>query len=528
MYTTARRLLTRRLLTRRLLTRRLLAFGLALALVPVLAVTALPATALASGRMVTMKIVGIDRSGQRVSVDAFVISTIGTLYLIGGHQVRLPPGTYDVAAVVSAPDGTGSATLVSRAVKMTANRTVTLNGRHGALLKVSLNVPGAEQNRQGVALCFASTGEFLAGAFADGPGKIYVTPVRSKDLRFAYQSTWIGRPGTRYDLAGSFSGGIPAHPTYRVRASRLAKDQLSLRGGTNATDPVDTIIEPALPGGCEPDDLLTPGVPARITDYRTAGKWTTGVDFGQSAWSRTARYRAGHSYAETFGSAAEGPGDGFPGINGDHFIYSSIDLFYDPVRSGFDCAGKADVTLSTAGRIVKRKKLTECSQAGFSARARTKGWYTLKVSGTRWNPHGPVPAGILSSKVSLAWRFHITPRPENGSQQAFPVTVTRFVPRGLNLSNDAQPGAVTRAGFRIVRGGGQPTPTPRYALRTVRVQASSNGGRSWHPVKIRRDGSQWIAQVQDPASGSVSLRSTVTDVRGDSTIETIYRAYGIG
>lgn len=399
------------------------------------------------------------RSGQRVSVDAFVVSTIGTPYLIGGHKVKVPPGTYDVSAVVLAPDGSGSATLVSRQVKVTANRTVTLNGRHGALLKVSLNVPGAEQNGQGVALCFATTGQFLAGTFADGPGQIYVTPVRSKDLLFAYQSTWAGRPGTRYDLAGSISGGIPAHPTYRVRSSSLARDQLSLRGGTNATDPSGTIIEPARPGGCAPGDVLTSGIPARITDYRTAGMWTTRVGFGQSQWSHTARYRAGHSYAETFGSAAEGPGDSFPAINGDHFRYSSIDLFYDPVLSGF---------------------------------------------------------------------FHITPRSENGNQQAFPVTVTRFVPRGLNLSNDAQPGAVTRVGFRIVRGGGQPAPTPRYALRTVRVQASSNGGQSWHTVKIRRDGSQWIAQVQDPAGGFVSLRSAVTDVRGDSTIETIYRAYGIG
>ena len=35
------------------------------------------------------------------------------------------------------------------------------------------------------------------------------------------------------------------------------------------------------------------------------------------------------------------------------------------------------------------------------------------------------------------------------------------------------------------------------------------------------------AFVPAPAAGYVALRSTVTDVRGDSTVQTIYRAYQI-
>jgi hypothetical protein len=37
----------------------------------------------------------------------------------------------------------------------------------------------------------------------------------------------------------------------------------------------------------------------------------------------------------------------------------------------------------------------------------------------------------------------------------------------------------------------------------------------------------WTALIADPASGCVSLRSTVADVHGDRTVKTIYRAYGI-
>jgi len=43
-----------------------------------------------------------------------------------------------------------------------------------------------------------------------------------------------------------------------------------------------------------------------------------------------------------------------------------------------------------------------------------------------------------------------------------------------------------------------------------------------------RDGSYWLTTIRDPAAGYVSLRSTVTDVAGDATVETVYDAYGIG
>jgi hypothetical protein len=47
-------------------------------------------------------------------------------------------------------------------------------------------------------------------------------------------------------------------------------------------------------------------------------------------------------------------------------------------------------------------------------------------------------------------------------------------------------------------------------------------------VPLAAHGGEWLAKVRDPASGFVSLRSTVTDIKGDSTVETINRAYGIG
>jgi hypothetical protein len=40
--------------------------------------------------------------------------------------------------------------------------------------------------------------------------------------------------------------------------------------------------------------------------------------------------------------------------------------------------------------------------------------------------------------------------------------------------------------------------------------------------------SRWLAKVRNPDGGFVSLRSTVIDIHGNRSVETINRAYGIG
>lgn len=140
-----------------------------------------------------------------------------------------------------------------------------------------------------------------------------------------------------------------------------------------------------------------------------------------------------------------------------------------------------------------------------------------------------VPANILSPRMTLSWYFRTSP--EQGvplDAKLMPVTATRFVPRGLNLRNQATPGATTVVEVSVVRPGqsGYISP-PRYTLRTFRVQASVDGGKTWQTVKLVRHGGNWLATVHDPASGYVALRSTLIDSRGNKSVETIYRAYAI-
>ena len=159
--------------------------------------------------------------------------------------------------------------------------------------------------------------------------------------------------------------------------------------------------------------------------------------------------------------------------------------------------------------------------------ATTAGWYNFDVSATRWNPHGTEPADLLSPRATLNWHFYIRPVPPAGNETDFPVTVTTYEARGLSMTNQAEPGVTTTVEFQVVRNGGDGTAARHYALREVRVLASFNGGQAWHRLPISRSGRSWLAVVHDPASGYVALRSIVTDVKGDSTTETIDRAYAI-
>jgi hypothetical protein len=65
-------------------------------------------------------------------------------------------------------------------------------------------------------------------------------------------------------------------------------------------------------------------------------------------------------------------------------------------------------------------------------------------------------------------------------------------------------------------------------VKSVRVWSSADGGRTWKAATVTHSGTAWQASVHNPASGAVALRSEVTDAAGDSSVQTVYRAYAIG
>ncbi len=129
--------------------------------------------------------------------------------------------------------------------------------------------------------------------------------------------------------------------------------------------------------------------------------------------------------------------------------------------------------------------------------------------------------------MTLTWRFHATPTPPAGNWRDLPVTLTTFLPAGLDLANAAPANGTTALRLEIARAGNPNSPAPKYRLTAIRLMVSYNNGATWRTVPVTAHRGNWAALIHDPASGFVSLRSVVTDAHGDRTTETIYRAFAI-
>jgi hypothetical protein len=512
-----------------------------------LCAVAIPAAGLAAmaaataSATVRIKVAGVDRNGHVISHQAATLEAAsGQSYQVDGNSIRIPTGTYLIGGAVDT--GSTSETLVVHQVRIARGGTIKLRAAGGKLVRTALTgVPGPPDSVE-VNACLGTQTAAETGVAAGGANiAVYAVPFRSRDVGFSYLATWSRTPAG-YAITGSSADGVPASPVYRQRAASLARLTLAVRSGAApATDDLWFLAPgPGLGSLCAPGGFggdLTP--PFSVTNFVTAGAWTSRVDTGYTD-SRGESFDTGISYltrtltsrkayTQTYGAAVAGPTPVQPAINGNLFRFSAADLIDTPgVRGGDVCCVRSTATLSLGPRKLWTAHLNEWrGRTDVQHTVTRAGWYNFDVSAVRWNPHGSEPASLLSPRATLHWHFHIQPVPPASRTVNFPVTVTSYVPRGLSMANQARPGATTAVAFQIVRNGNDGERTHQYPFRSVRILASFDGGVSWQQLTITRHGTSGLATVRDPASGYVALRSVVTDTHGDSTTQTIYRAYAI-
>jgi hypothetical protein len=496
----------------------------------------------ASAATARIKVVGIDRNGRQIGrQQATLEASNGQSYTLDGNSLRVPTGTYLVAAAVAT--GSVSDTLVVRQVRISGSQTIRMSAAGGKLVRLTLTgVSGSPATDQVNACLGTQTGAETPVAAGGGSGvQLYAVPFRSRDVGFSYLASWTGAQAG-YAITGSSADGIPSRLGFTQHVGDLARLTLNIRSGVN---PGTANLWEIGPGNyyqalCSPgqvDGQMT--TPFSITQHVTAGEWTSETDTEYQTTSGVTDFTgfnylvrklaARHGYTQTFGAAVAGPGAVQPAIDGNLFRFNASDLFDVPGMLGDDqCCARSTVTLGRDSHVQWTGHLNEWRGNTYFQRTVTQaGWYNFDVSASRWNPHGTEPADLLSPRATIDWHFYVRPVPPAGNQVDFPVTITTFTPRGLSMSNQATPGATTTVGFRIVRNGDSGNPSPHYALRTVRVLASFNDGITWHQLSVSDKGGSWTAVVHDPASGYVTLRSVVADSRGDRTTQTIYRAYAI-
>jgi hypothetical protein len=512
--------------------RRVITRALALAAGLGIGVTGLAASGLgvATGAVsphahkVLVKFAGIDRHGDSVPVFANVITMSGASVILGSSAGRLAPGQYIVAAdVVTDPGGPSvSQAMVVRHIVVKTGMTVLLDARTARPVKVALNVAGAQQQSLNAVIMAPRTQVTLASAGGTA-GAVFVTPAALSQLCFSVSSRWQGDAGHFYDLLRTVRRRVPSDLAFNFQQAKLATVRLTVRSGLSQ----GFIGFNLQPGGCAAG-LTVEGLtaPVQETDSMSAASWTAAEEelYGTGD-SITRTVRPGQSTAISLGDAVAAPAGQFPfAFPAGQFQFQNSNIFSYPggqFPSG-ECCARSTGKLSIGRHVVATEKFT--SPTGlFVATLRRSGWYTFTVDSRRVDlaSHKPL-TGVLSPRVDVSWRFYATP----ASRQGYPLTLATYEPAGLNAENSAPSGATTTLRILISRPSDSPG-TPVYALKSVRLQVSGDGGLTWGAVRVTRRGRAWIARITDPANGQVSLRSTVTDVHGDSTTETIYQAYGI-
>jgi hypothetical protein len=486
----------------------------------------------------SIKLVGIERDGRRTPVDAIIYGRNYIPIFTSGKPVKVPAGPAWIGTGINTTGSGGqilSTTLVLRRVTISRDATVTLDARPGKRVSFSLAVGGASDTGDNVQACVG--GSFVPGApvtVGGPPGSLYEVPVRSSDVTFGYASTWQD-PAAMVLMAGQRRGGMPARPHFAARLTSMARIRLAFRAGTAVGGYSQLQLESN--GSCAVQGGEAVSAGERLTQYVSAGTWEVTAYGYRSFWETTRRYSARHSYGDTFGAAVWGPGTGlngyqpFPSVSASRLYFGQDDPIDDPLQNSSVCCDVSSITLSERHHVIKHSVMSQLgNEREFSASVPASAVYTLREISKRRVPGVKVPADILSPRVSVVWRFHAAPLPDTNPNSFIPpLSTAQFRAAGLNLQNQAPSLGTTpltmtlswpaRQDFEIYH---------RHRLTEVRLQVSVNGGQSWHAVRLVRHGRSWRALVHDPASGYVSLRSTVTDSAGNRTVQTIDRAYQVG
>ncbi|GAA4589264.1 hypothetical protein GCM10023107_12290 [Actinoplanes octamycinicus] len=516
-------------------------------LLPVTLVSTTGSASAASGKL-TVKT--YDRAGKvfRASVQIIDLATNQSWTVPSFKAKTLRKGTYAVITDMWNPhDGTdalGTDTLGATIVKVgTKAVSTTIDARRGRPVQVRLDrAPGApfEQTVR-AAICAGDSAPINVAAW-NHPGRLFVIPNGSKKLRFAYASAWQdGFSSDLWMVSAPARRTVPAGVSRTFAASSLATVAAWARRGPAGGDRVRVEIQEKTechPGyGVSTQLETTPGV---VRLHATSGKWTLTADWsgvtrtGESPTvgfdTRTLSLAAGRSYSRWFFNAGWGPGVQLPEMTASRFRFTADHMFTEPANPGaFEASQKSLVTLyDSKHRVVKKQtRLTWGDHdPSFSAKIKSKGWYTLRVDAQRYRPGLVYPADLLSPTTQAVFRMKLDPK---AKPRVADVILPRLVPTGLSVRNQGRPGGTTVVQIRPDR----QTYDPDLALgkvtaKSVVLQASYDGGRTWRSMPVNRTGGTWQATVSNPASGAVTLRSRITTTKGAYAQVTITRAYTVG
>ena len=484
----------------------------------------------------------IDRTGhlaQPLDLQLLNLASKTNIDLGQSTSRQVRAGRYNVAAWIGTGTGDGQTfTLADRIIDVTRNRTITIDARQGRRVRIKLDAPTAVQELLEFAPVVDGQWAFNPWDIADSldggtlAAPAYVVPMKAKAVTLYTYSVWERKGNTaahpspfRYDIINVSRGGLPAHPTFTVHNSGLARVWVVVRA-TDQNQQATLGLSPESQTG--PSLPLNAGTtlgptPARLTSYRSPGYlWNPMVDLTSPAGEirdfvlNMDPYRRGH-FTERYFSAVLSP----QALNGPS---ASVENRRMQVSDGFPVIGDPlhmGDTDEAPGVLVRLRLYSGArllaSSHGGNLNLRipaARHWYTLHLDATRR------PAATLSTQIHATWRFSA----HAGASVTGQLYAAQMVPGGLDLRNRAAAGALTPIALRLY----SPYSVSPVLLAVVRAQASANDGKTWHSVTVRRSGGHYVISVRDPRqAGFVSLRLYVKDGAGNSELLTVIHAYGV-
>jgi hypothetical protein len=125
----------------------------------------------------------------------------------------------------------------------------------------------------------------------------------------------------------------------------------------------------------------------------------------------------------------------------------------------------------------------------------------------------------ISTTITSAWTFQ-SKHVDGDQAVALPLLNVRYAP-ALDEYNHARPGERYLIPVEVSRQPGAGTAT----IAQLTVEASYDDGKTWRKAPLARNGAGWVATVNNPPGGSVSLRAHVQDTDRNELDQTIIRAY---
>ncbi|GII62522.1 serine protease [Sphaerisporangium krabiense] len=446
----------------------------------------------------------------------------------GAGKIRLQRGEWNLTADLLEGD---DYTFTHRAVTVgTRDLTVALDARQGKQVRFSLDDPAAKgdgiyqiglRRKEG-----DNSYENVFTASGNPSLRVFALPSRQAGLEYLARTalTSGGAEPSRYDLVDYRAGQIPADPGGRFKKAQLARIDTTLRAqNVNAAAEFDRSVgmpnaEFAVLGATSapvtvPSTLHSYVTPGHDLDWfagfaHTVDGYYTSLDFS----GRTVR--RGHT-SEVWNAAVTGPSAQTALRFQDELVYIADGLFSDVApRSGWDGNITGKASLTGDGKVLQEIGLEDCDFPGQCALQATvpagAASYTVNVSARR-----DVPYSTLATALDASWTFRSAHTDEYATLS---LPAVRYAPAGLDASNRAAPGSVTRIPVTVDGG----------TLTTLTVEASFDDGKTWRALQLRRDGKGWSTSVTNPSSpGFVSLRATGEGPDGVQVKQTITRAYAV-